>query len=284
VNTTDTWHVPDAELERYVAGAAPVGRGTLELASIEAHLLACERCRATLASSVLRTNGGQPAHDGWQRIAERIDQSHRPVRSSTSLLHVSVASPPLLGATLGLAALLLVSVVLAAAINPRWAAPVLIALAPLGPVVGAALAYQPRVDPAGRLAAATPLASGRLPLLRALIAAAASLMVGLVATLVVPLPGTALLLWLLPGLAFAAIVLAVGTWVEPSRAAAALATGWMAIVLGWAFRSRRTPLDEAFGRLFTDQRAVQMVCVGVTVVAAVICHHRRDALPNWRTR
>lgn len=284
MNTTGEWHVPPVELERYVAGAAPMGRGAFELASIEAHLLGCATCRADLAASPLRATDGSSAEEMWHHIAERIDEPRRPIRSSTSPLKVSVASPPLIGATLGLSALLLATVAVVAAVNPRWAAPILLVLAPLAPVAGAVLAYQPGVDPAGGLAAATPLASGRLPLLRALVAAGASLIAGLLATLVVPLPGTTLLLWLLPGVAFAAIVLAVGTWVEPSRAAALLATGWMAIVLAWASRHRRTGLDEAFDEVLTDQRAVQWLCVAVTIVATLTCHHRRDALPNWRTR
>lgn len=284
MNSTGTWHVPDAELARYAAGTADAVRGRFEFASIEAHLLACEHCRTALANARNRSARVSTAPDMWERIAYRIDEPRRPVRASTSLLHVSVASPPLIGATLGLAVLLLTAVCIAAIADPRWAAPVLLAFAPLAPVAGAVLGYQPRVDPAGSLAAATPLASGRLPMLRAVVAACVALIAGGIATLVVPLPGTALVLWLLPGVAFTAIVLAVGTWAEPSRAGFVLATFWMAIVLTWTSRFRRTQLDAGLSRLITDEQVVQVVCLGVIIIAGLICHRRRDALPNWRTR
>lgn len=284
MKTHDEWHIPPIELDRFVAGVAPKGTGTLELASIEAHLLTCERCRAGVADSPLRAARRSDAEATWLRIADRIDVSRRPIRSSTSPLQVCFSSPPLIAATLGVAMLLLAVVGIVAVVEPRWAQHVLLALAPLAPIVGVVLAFQTGVDPAGDLAAATPLASGRLPLLRALVAAGASLLAGLLATLVVRLPGTTLLLWLLPGVAFAAIVFAVATWVEPSRAAAVLATGWMVIIISWVSGRRRGRFDLALDELVSDQRAVRLLCIGVIVGATLICHRRRDAIPNWRTR
>ncbi len=119
----------DHELERYANHTIP----TFARASVEAHLLACDRCRSALTqahASPARTVG---VDETWARIADRIDVTRRPLRSSTTALQVSTSSPLLLLATLGVAVGVIVSVAIAAAARPRASLPLFVMLAPLAP-------------------------------------------------------------------------------------------------------------------------------------------------------
>ena len=215
----DEWHLSDVDLGRYGA----LTMSTTELASVESHLMACARCRAVLASTRAASPGTSDSRDAsWDRIADRIDRSRFSRGVHRSTLRFSFASPELFAITLGLAAALVFIVGVVSFSAPPRSIPVLLALAPLLPVCGAVLAYRPNADPAGAVAAATPFAAGRLPIVRALYASSVSFAAGVVATALVPNGRSALLLWLLPGLAFTAIVLAVGTWIDPSLAALGL--------------------------------------------------------------
>ena len=278
------WHVTTAELRDYLADLAP----TLTVVSLEAHLLACAECRTTL--SALRWSigptVGKPSNSEqmWNRIADRVDQPRRPLRSSNQALQVSVASPPLLAMTVGVAAALLVAVGVASATYPHWSLPVQLTLAPLAPVVAAVVAFQPGVDPAGQLAEVTPLAGNRLPLLRALLASFLALVSGLVASMFSSLPLDMVVVCVLPGVAFAAIVLAIATLSDPTRVAVALAVGWAVLILEWTRRQRTIPTAQTFRDMLVNERAFGWTLVGVTFAACVICYRRRHVAPAWRMR
>lgn len=281
---TDThlWHVAADELQAYVADVAP----TLSAASIEAHLLACADCRATLAtvrrSAESTTDAISRTEALWARVADRVDQPRRPLRSSTRTLHVSLASPPLLAATAGVAATLLVAVGVVSVVSPHWSFPVQLALAPLAPVVASLVAFQPGVDPAGQLAEATPLAGARLPLLRALFATLLSLVSGIAATAFSAMPLNMVALWLLPGIAFAAIIFASATVLNPTRIAAPLILGWTVLVTDWSRRHRAVLTAETVRNLLTNEAALGWALIGVTFAAIVVVYRRRDATPVWR--
>ena len=175
------WHVPVDRLERYAAGAA----GPIEQDSIEAHLLVCDHCRANLAAA---RPAVAPAHDAMLRaITDRIDQPRRRFHRSTGALQVSFASPVLVGTSALLAMALLVAVGVVAAIEPPFSIAVLMALAPIAPVVAAVVGFWPTTDPAGAISDATALAGGRLPFLRALFATAVSAAAGLISSAFTPL-------------------------------------------------------------------------------------------------
>ena len=281
MTTTERWHVPADELGRYASG----GARSFEIASVEAHLVACASCCAALAVVRASMTTGDSASDAsWSRIVDRIDQPRRVLRMGTSTLQLCLASPPLVAATLGLASTLLVLIGILTVVDAPQSLPVLLALAPLAPVAGAVLAYQPEADPAGAMAPATPLAAGRLLFLRAMMASVVTLVAGLAASAVAPLSAEALLLWLLPGLALTAIVLALGTWINPTGLALVLAGGWVALIVSWWTRHRAVPEQAALADFATDPQAVRLVCIAIAVIAAAICHLRRDARPNWRTR
>jgi hypothetical protein len=276
----DEWHVSDHDLERYVHHTIPA----VTRASVESHLLECERCRTTLTvvhAHPVRTPG---ADRMWSRIADRVDVTGRPLRSSTTALQVSTSSPLLILATLGVACGVILSVAIASAAAPRASLPLFVMLAPLAPVIGAVLAFQTGIDPAGHLAGATPLASGRLPFFRALLSCGAALVAVAVSSVFVPVGLDDVAVWLLPGLALTALVVAISTWVDPSRVALALVGGWAVTVSVWSWgpRSRSVRLD--LGDFVAEQRSVQLALVVVTVCSVGVVFVRRNELPVWRSQ
>ena len=271
------WHVPVDRLERYAAGAA----GPIEQDSIEAHLLACDHCRSNLAAA---RPAAAPAHDAMLRaITDRIDQPRRRFHRSTGALQVSFASPVLVGASALLAMALLVAVGVVAAIEPPFSIAVLMALAPIAPVVAAVVGFWPTTDPAGAISDATALAGGRLPFLRALFATAVSAAAGLISSAFTPLGWSDALVWLAPGFAFAAIVIAAATWMNPLRVAVGVGAGWCVICMLWARGHRSLDTVDAIDDFATHGARIQIVCLAVIVVASIVTLSRRDAQPNWRT-
>ena len=177
---------------------------------------------------------------------------------------------------------MLVSVGLAAAVGPRASLPLFIMLAPVAPVIGAVLAFQPGIDPAGRLAGATPLAAGRLPFFRALFASGTALCAVGLASLFVSVGLSDVAVWLLPGLALTALVVALSTWVDPRRVALLLGCLWGFVVASWSWGRRAIQLDLA--DLAVERTSVQAALVAVTVCSILVTAVRRDELPAWRTR
>ncbi len=279
MTAVDEWHVSDHELERYVNHTIP----TFARASVESHVLDCERCRSTLAQRV-PNRAAIDVDPVWQRVADRIDVSGRPLRSSTTAIQVSTVSPLLLLATLGVALGVLVSVGLAAAFAPRASLPLFIMLAPMAPVVGAVLAFQPGIDPAGRLAGATPLAAARLPFFRAVFASGTALVSVVVASLFVSVGLNDAAVWLLPGLTLTTTVAAVSTWIDPRRVALTLGCLWAIAVATWSWgaRPRAIPLDVA--DFAVERVGVQAALLTLTIGSVLVTVVRRNELPAWRVR
>ena len=280
MTAVDQWHVSDHELERYENHTIP----TFARASVEAHLLECDRCRSAL--TVMHSSPARPIDDDvvWARIADRIDVTMRPRRSSTTALQVSTASPLLVLATFAVAFGVIVSVAIASAAAPRASLPLFLMLAPLAPLLGVVVAFQTGIDPAGQLASATPLASGRLPFLRAMLSCGAALAAVAVSSIFVPVGVGDVAVWLLPGLAFTSLVVAISTWIDPSRVALALIAGWVLAVSAWSWGSspRGIPLDLADFALV--QRSVQVCLIAVTLCSVAVTLVRRDELPAWTSR
>jgi hypothetical protein len=279
MTTVDEWHVSDHELERYANQTIPsVARG-----SVESHLLECDRCRSALMTRTPRERR-LAADQTWSRIADRIDVTRRPLRSSTTALQVSTSSPLLLVAALAVALGVIITVVVASAAAPNAALPLFVMLAPLAPVIGAVLGFQPTIDPAGQLAGATPLASGRLPFYRALFASGAALLAAGISSVFVPAALDEAIVWLLPGLALTSSVVAISTWIDPIRVALVTVAGWALAVSMWSWGpdSRGVRLDLA--DFASEQRGVQLALVAATVCSGAVIVMRRNALPVWRSR
>lgn len=225
-----SWHADDALLARYVRGEAGAVLGT----SLEQHLLTCVDCRARIADHVIT-----PQLDVvWAHVQERV-QAPRPgpVERLLTRLGVSetdallVAHAPSLRVSwlFGLAAALAFAVIGAAAGGTSGLAFFLL-VAPLAPMAGVAFAYGPDVDPAYESGLAAPYPAARLLLLRTAAVLVSSLPLTLVAGLLVPELSWRAVSWLLPALAFTAVVLAASTWARPGPIAAVLAVGWVAAV------------------------------------------------------
>lgn len=106
-----------------------------------------------------------------------------------------------------------------------------LALAPMIPTFGVALAYGPGVDPTHEMVVATPADGFRLILVRTVAVLAFSLVViGLVALFLPPLSLSAPM-WLVPSLSLSALCLLLTTWLRPRVAAAILASVWIPAVL-----------------------------------------------------
>jgi hypothetical protein len=107
---------------------------------------------------------------------------------------------------------------------------ILLAIAPLVPVVAVALSYSPGVDQSREVLLVAPLSGLRLLLLRTTAVLALAIAVSLIAALAAPTGGWLRLAWLLPSLATTSMTLLLGSRWGLGRSAAGVSVGWLAIV------------------------------------------------------
>lgn len=119
------------------------------------------------------------------------------------------------------------------------------AIAPLVPVLGVALAYGPGIDPAHDMTVATPLSGFRLLPIRAVAVLATSVVFGGVGgALIAQSHGVRVVAWMLPALALTTATLALATVVATRTAAAITAGGWL---IGVAVVARAADEFTMFG-------------------------------------
>jgi len=271
------WHASPGQLAAFADGAL----GPVRASSVEAHLVVCDDCRAELSAQAESAHG-TCSDRMWTRITDEIDSPRRNLASRWTWARVTLGSPPLAAATVLVLIALVVVPLLAGEMDRRAGAIALIGLAPLAPVLGAAVAFRPALDPAGQLSAATPLATMRLVLLRALVVTIAALPVGIAVAVVLPLRSTLLLGWVLPGLALCAIVLAAGSRFDPTRLAIALALGWAVLVSNLGLRTRDGDLTARLSEWVVNHPATQLTSAGIAAGVVIVLVARRDAAVNWR--
>ncbi|MCZ7588136.1 MAG: hypothetical protein M5U27_04595 [Gaiella sp.] len=224
-----TWHVDPSTLGAWVEGTT----GPLASASVEQHLVKCERCRAAVAGLV-RIEDVPGAWDdvlaevaGGAGLAERVlvrlglKAGDAVVVGAAPVLRIAWAA--------GLAAVLGFILVASIAGHDRGLA-LFLALAPLMPVAGVAAAYGPSADPSYELALAAPYRMIRLVLLRSAAVLLTAVPLTVAAGLLLPLDGATAVAWVLPSLAFTLVVLGAGSWVDPWAAAVTVGAGWVAAV------------------------------------------------------
>lgn len=228
-----TWHLDPEAVARYAAGSTP----PVEAASAEAHLLRCADCRAALAAYTDR-----PRLDAvFANVTDALD-APRPgplerllrsagIRADTA--RVLVATPALRTSWL-LAVLGALAFAVAAAYQGPDGRDLFLAVAPVLPVLGVALAYGAPVDPLYEIAVAAPFGGFRLLLLRTVAVVSTTTGLTLAAGLLLPGAGVAAA-WLLPALALTALTLAAGPVWGPQRCAAAVVATWL-VVAGTALR------------------------------------------------
>jgi hypothetical protein len=260
-----SWHADQPLLREYAAGALDEVRSL----SLEAHLLACEPCRLELADLADR-----PRLDAvWAGVTASVEQPKRTVVERVlvrigvpeHLARLVAATPSLSGAWMAGAALCLVFAVVAANVG-NWGSLVFLALAPLLPVAGVAVAYGPWLDPLYEVSLAAPMSSFALLLLRASAILASTLVLAGAAALTLPGPWWVAAAWLLPALALTLAALALGSYLPQAIAACVVGVAWIAVVA-------LAPVVE----LAAFRLGGQAASIAVGLLAAAVLVRRRSA-------
>lgn len=266
--TTTPWHLDEELAGRYADGAL----GSVLTASVEQHLTACAACRALLTPHV-----DAPRLDTvWADVLERVEQPRRSLLErglfrlgmddATARL---VAAAPSLRAAWVTGTTLVLALALAAAYLATNGVGLYLALAPLMPMVGVALAYGPMSDPAHEIVVATPYSQLRLLALRTAFVVTTTLVPAAVAGLLLPGSPYLAVAWLLPALALTIGTVALSTRIAPHLAALALGIAWLAFSLR-ALAPRRDPL------LVTSSPVLLLSTLVLVVAAAFLYARRRD--------
>jgi len=270
---TVTWHADHDTLLAFRDGSID----PVLASSIEAHLLGCERCRVGLA--VLSNANDQARRDMiWGRITNEIDQPTHRFSSDRTWARITMGSPALITASIVIMAALAAAPLAVANASPRAGVTIFLALAPIMPLLGAVLAFRTSIDPAGRLAEATPLATMRLVVVRALVVVCAALPVGLAVAVALPVRTTLLLGWIAPGIALCLTVLATGTRIDPLRLASGLAVGWIVVVGSFATRLRGDGLVRALSDWVVNRQVTQGGFAVLGLLALIHLVNSRDAV------
>lgn len=142
-------------------------------------------------------------------------------------------------------------------------------LAPLIPLAGVALAFGPAVDPTHDVALAAPIDGFRLFLVRAMTVVAASTLLLVIVSMLVPAGGSHRIAWLLPALAATSVTMALATRFDARFAAGGVAVAWLVIV---TIAVGATNTADAFGP------TMQVLSMFVTAAAGVGLFQRRRRL------
>lgn len=262
---TGNWHVEPAALGRYAAGSL----GGSAAASVETHLLACAACRGALAPAV---DGGR-LDAVWAEVVDRIDAPRRtPVERLLLRLGMDDATARLVAAAPSLTVSWLASLTLAmvfavlAADSGAKGLLLFLALAPVLPVAGVAVAYGREMDPTHDIGLAAPYSTFRLILLRSGAVLVSSLLLLGVGAVLLPVDSWLAAAWLLPSLALTTATLAAATRIQPTWAAGLIVTAWLLAVFS-AFRSTGSAY-AAFGA------SGQLLCLALLALSLAVLVHR----------
>lgn len=236
---TTSWHVPDALLRAYAEERVR----DVDAWSVEAHLSDCARCTSELVRVVAGTGAGDLVDAVRPRLLEGLPaqvRAPRPTAARRAWL-LATSGTGARGAWLVAVAVTVVAAavldafggagVRGSGIGAGWSSPWggLLVVAPLLPVLGVALSYG-SFDPVHELVASTASGGLRLVLWRTLAVLAVSIPAVLVVGFVIG--QSAPVAWLLPALGLTSLTLAVGSFVELSRAALGVGVGWLVAVIG----------------------------------------------------
>jgi hypothetical protein len=273
-------HLSAVVVDRFARGAL----GPAAAPAVELHLEGCAACRNALNATATGLDADRTAGN-WLAVVAELDA---PRRSLLERALVRLSVPPdtvrLMGATPALRRSWFVAIFIALLFGVAAASPDrrdatliwLLALAPLIPVLGVALAYGPGVDPSHEITVAAPMSGFRLVLVRATTVLGTSLVLGgAVSLLMLPRHDAMVAAWLLPALALSLVCLTLMTVVE-SRVAAAIVTGaWLVVIVGVS--------ANATDQLVLFRGAGQIVFAAVAVLGAAAVYLRRrtfDAAPE----
>jgi hypothetical protein len=270
---TAVWHADPEVLARFAAAPAELDDPTAS--SLEAHLVACARCRAVVTAAT----DPSLVEQGWQGVADRIDRP-RPTLAERVLgrflpHHVArvVAATPALRLA-WLAAVAAVTAAAVAAARQGGADTPFLLMAPVVPLAGVAVTFGPAPDPAGEVALASPLHGAGLVLWRTAAVMVTSLLVLLPGSLALPGMDLHDVGWVLPALALALAAVALSTWVAPFTATAVAAAGW-ALTLELAALGGGIESSLARGAVFGPPGQVAFAAVAVLAAAVLAVRHPR---------
>lgn len=261
-----SWHVEKDVLHRYQTDdVKPV-----TAASLEAHLTDCSECRNALMIDA------EWLAESWAGIADRVEPGRQGVieRVLTAVgVRQHVARVISLSPAFRLSFILAVVAVLGFAVVASNTSPdglafrLFLALAPMLPVAGIAVAYGKLADAAHELNLSSPIDTFRLLMFRAVTVLAVSMGLGLAAWPFVEAPvpfGPSA--WLTPALALTLVTLALASRFETWIAGAMVSCGW-AVTMVSAFSWRL----ETF-----DARA-QSIYLAAVLVASLVVVVRRSS-------
>jgi predicted anti-sigma-YlaC factor YlaD len=264
-----TWHITP-ELARGYADGSAAGAPS---SSVEAHLLACDACRALVGSQA-------PAgrlDSVWAEIQEQVD-APRPswVERLLTRLGVSPTDARLLAAApslqvswlLGLVAVL--GFAAAAASSDERGLRVFLLVAPLVPVIAVAGAYGRRIDPTFEVTQSTPYPTYRLLLLRVVAVLSVSVALTAVFSLFVD-AGWVAMAWLLPSLAMVGVVLVLTRYAELPVATGSVVAVYVLVVAATVSR------DEVTAVAVAERTQLLSLSVAVACLAVVVLSPARRA-------
>jgi hypothetical protein len=245
------WHVDEGTIARYAGGRVPLS----VVASVEAHLLACPRCRASLASVVELDRLEQL----WGEVAERVDAPRpgvierllRLVKVPDDTARLLAVTPTLRTAWLLAMAAALTFAAAAGMVSGENGRGILLflTLAPVLPVAGVAAAFHRSLDPTYEIGLAAPSSQFRLLLLRSVAVTAVTCLAALITGLLLPQRTLTTAAWLLPALALTSLTLMLAGRVDVVYAAAGVGGVWVVAVVSSHVRTGEFAVFGAGGQL-----------------------------------
>ncbi len=239
------WHVDADALQALADG----GLGQVLAASVEAHVMRCDGCRAELnALEFGRPEGG--LERAWTGVRDSIEPpASGPVARwlsrlgfRTEQLRLLSAVPALRGSWLiGVTLALLFTGAAATFAGDRGGLGFFLLVAPLAPVAGVAMAFGGDADPSQEIVVTTPFSAVRLLLLRTAAVVATSVPIAMLVGLFVPGPGWLFVAWLTPAAACVAVTLALSPYAGPTNSGAVVGAVWSVLTLA-ATQSHGDPL------------------------------------------
>jgi hypothetical protein len=283
-----SWHADIDSLDAYLSDRISEARA----ASVEAHLFACDACRAALARRAGREPSTASRHESsWNRIVEQADRPRLTVlerllvwcRVPPAAARLVAAAPALRQAWVLAGTALMAVAVIVAHIGPGAVGTVIFVItAPVVPLIGVGLSYGSRCEPAGEVAVVAPYRSFRLVLLRTLVVLGSSLPAAAILALALPSHPAAAVLWFIPALALCSLTLAASTYVDPLPVTVVLVLAWLTVA-GLAVRGPRWwSANELLDQFFAFRPAGQVLLGGVALGALAVAVVRRSAFDSWR--
>ena len=263
------WHLDDDLLDSYGQGR-PMTPALA--ASVETHLERCPSCQARLVPAA----GAARLDAVWAGVVDGIDAPRVPLLERLLLrTGVPADTARLLAVTpsLQLSWLTGTAVVLALALAVAHSGDhgiaLFLALAPVLPVAGVAVAFSARTDPLHEVAVAAPYSSYKLLLVRSAAVLVTTLLLAVPAAVLLPSAPWVAAAWLLPALALTSTCLALASRVDPLVSSVGLSIAWLCVALS-GLTPRRDPLVVA-------SLAPQLACLVLLALACTALASQRRA-------